>query len=98
MKYRILELFQRLAKQATTAARDPAIKILRENFERVRKEIHEEFKKGGDPISDTAAAIVERHEDRVKRSDAQRRGQILREFTRILESHAAAQSAAAPHP
>jgi GTP-binding protein EngB required for normal cell division len=96
VKVRILELFQTLAKKATTAARDPAIQILRSNFEEVRKEIQNEFKKGGDPINDTAAAIVERHEDRVKRSDAQRRGPILQDYARVVKAHAAARSASVP--
>jgi hypothetical protein len=96
VKLRILALFQSLAKKATTAARDPAIQILKANFDVVRKEIQQEFRKGGDPINDTAAAIVERHEDRVKRSDAQRRGPILNDFDRIITSHRALASTTSP--
>jgi GTP-binding protein EngB required for normal cell division len=85
VKYRILELFEKLARSATTAARDPAIKILQENAASVRRDIQTELKKGGDPLTDTADLIVEGHEARTRRSDAQRRGAILKEIAAILE-------------
>jgi hypothetical protein len=84
VKSRILELFRGLATQATNAAKAPAMKILQTNFEAVRIEIQTEFKKGGNPIQDTADLVVERHEAKVRRSDAQRRGPILSELDAVF--------------
>jgi GTP-binding protein EngB required for normal cell division len=86
VKKRILELFQQLAKDATTAAKDPAIRILQDNSSRVRYEIQEELKKAGDPVQDTADLIIESHESRVRRSDAQKRGPILAEAQLLIKA------------
>jgi GTP-binding protein EngB required for normal cell division len=86
VRLRILELFSDLAQVATTAARDPAIRILQENATRVRTEVQHELKKGGDPLQDTADLIVESHEARVRRSDAQKRRIILSEVGSVIES------------
>ena len=86
MKKRILELFSDLALVATTAARDPAISILQENANRVRMEVQQELKKGGDPLQDTADLIIESHEARVRRSDAQKRRIVLAEVGEVIES------------
>lgn len=84
VKYRIIVLFQDLAKEATTAARGPAAKILKEKAGYVREEIHQEFEKGGDPLQDTADLIVRRHEDRMRRSDAQKRKMVLAQVQDVL--------------
>jgi len=84
VKNRILELFERLAKSATSAAQQPAVEILQENFGTVRIEIQNAFESWGDPLKETADLIVERHEERIKRSDAQRRSGILRELEDVL--------------
>lgn len=84
VKYRILELFNGLARTATEAAKAPAVKILQTNAARVRKDIQAELKKGGDPIQDTADLIIEKHEDRIRRSDAQRRRGVLQEAQEVL--------------
>jgi len=84
VKYRIMDLFRKLANQATVSAQKPAILILQSNFAQVRSEIHSAFKQWGDPIQDTADLIVERHEERVKRSDAQKRTRILAELEEVL--------------
>ena len=86
VKMRILELFADLAKVATSAARDPAIRILQENATRVRTEVQQELKKGGDPLQDTADLIVESHEARIRRSDAQKRRIVLTEVREVIES------------
>lgn len=86
VKNRILELFSRLATKATTAAQLPAVEILQSNFAEVRAEIQTAFAQGGDPIQTTADLIVERHEARVKRSDAQKRGPILAELDKVFET------------
>jgi len=84
VKYRIMDLFRKLANQATVSAQNPAISILQSNFAQVRAEIHSAFEQWGDPIQDTADLIVERHEERVKRSDAQKRTRILAELEEVL--------------
>lgn len=86
VKSRILDLFERLAKAATTAAQEPAIEILKQNFKSVRSEIQTNFDGWGDPLQETANLIVNRHEERLKRSDAQRRGRILREAEQVLNA------------
>jgi len=86
VKMRILDLFADLAKVATLAAKDPAIRILQENATRVRTEVQLELKKGGDPLQDTADLIVESHEARVRRSDAQKRRIVLTEVCDVIES------------
>lgn len=84
VKHRILSLFNRLALEATTAARGPAIRILSEKATLVRGEIQRSFKNGGDPLQDTADLIVQRHEDRLRRSDAQKRKSVLSQVEAAL--------------
>jgi len=85
VKMRILELFADLAQVATTAAKDPAIRILQENANRVRIEVQQELKKGGDPLQDTADLIFESQEARVRRSDTQKRRIILAEVDEVIK-------------
>jgi len=85
VKSRILLLFNALAKQATEAARDPAIEILQTNYKVVREEIQTTFEQWGDPLQDTANLIVERHEERLKRSDAQKRTRVLTELEAVFD-------------
>ena len=84
VKSRILYLFGQLAEKATSAAQEPAITILQSNFAAVREEIQTAFRQGGDPIQGTADLIVEKHEERMKRSDAQKRRPILEELETVL--------------
>ena len=85
VKWRILELFGKLARTATEAAKEPAIRILKENAGNVRKDVQAELKKAGNPLQDTADLIVESHEARVRRSDAQRRRAVLQEVQTAIE-------------
>ena len=48
-------------------------------------EVQQELKKGGDPIQDTADLIVERHEMRMKRSDAQKRRLVLQDIKQLAK-------------
>ncbi len=84
VKYRILELFSKLSETSTKAAKEPAINILTENAASVRADIQRELKKGGDPIQSTVDLIVEKHEDRIRRSDAQRRRGVLQEIEIVM--------------
>ncbi len=90
-----MELFERLAREATTAARDPATRILAEKATVVRQEIQREFKNGGDPLQDTADLIVQRHEDRLRRSDAQKRKAVLSQVDTALQTYPDSQNEAA---
>jgi GTP-binding protein EngB required for normal cell division len=84
VKYRILDLFNKLSETSTKAAKEPAIRILTENAASVRADIQKELKKGGDPIQGTVDLIIERHEDRIRRSDAQRRRGVLQEIHVVM--------------
>ncbi|MEF8759185.1 MAG: dynamin family protein [Candidatus Accumulibacter sp. UW25] len=86
VKNRILYLFKQLANQATVSAQKPAISILQSNFAQVRAEIHSAFEQWGDPIQETSDLIVERHEERIKRSDAQKRNRILTEVDAVIST------------
>lgn len=77
VKGRILELFETLAADTTDAAGAPTEKVLTENYASVNADINQAFKEWGEPLESVANAIVERHEDRLKRSDAQKRTKIL---------------------
>lgn len=87
VKSRILDLFVSLARHATNAAEKPAIDVLQRNFSSVREEIRLAFEGWGDPLDETAKLIVARHEDRLKRSDAQRRGRVIAELEQISKAH-----------
>lgn len=84
VKSRIVDLFGKLARTATLSTQKPAIEILQHNFAQVREEIQTSFGQWGDPVQETADLIVERHEARVKRSDAQKRGRVLTELDEVL--------------
>ncbi len=86
VKYRILELFRKLASESTNLAVQPAINILQAKAKEVRDEIQSEFKKGGDPLQETADLIVQKHADRIKRSDDQKRKIVLAEIQAVIES------------
>jgi GTP-binding protein EngB required for normal cell division len=77
VKQRILELFDELASSSVTAAAEPAEKLLQRRFGAVRDEINASLDSWGDPLQETADAIVEREEQRRLRSDAQRRRHVL---------------------
>ena len=95
VKVRILQLFDQLAERATVAAQEPAINILQTNFAAVREEIQTAFRQGGDPIQGTADLIVEKHEQRMKRSDAQKRRPLLEELEAVLAECPAAETSEA---
>jgi hypothetical protein len=77
VRLRILELFDGLAETSSEAARKPAEETLLAQYELVRQEIQKAFKDLGDPLEATANAIVERHEERTRRSESQKRGKVL---------------------
>jgi hypothetical protein len=86
VKSRILRLFQELAESSVEAARKPAEKILIDQYGTVRADIQKAFKNWERPLESAADAIVERHEDRERRSNAQRRGAALAAVNNVRAS------------
>jgi GTP-binding protein EngB required for normal cell division len=86
VKSRILDLFEKLASESTQLAVQPAIEILQTRAKEVRDEILKEFKKGGEPLQDTVDVIVQKHADRIKRSDDQKRKTVLLEIDSVTNS------------
>ena len=81
-----MALFERLASESTDLAVQPAIDILQSKAKEVRNEINAEFAKGGDPLQDTADLIVQKHADRIRRSDDQKRKAVLADIASISSS------------
>ncbi len=75
-----------LADAIVTAAQPAAQKVLETNFKRVEKEIMEALSRVPNPIQQAVDSIVSEHETHVRRSDAQRRGQVLTQGGAVLES------------
>jgi GTP-binding protein EngB required for normal cell division len=86
VKKRILELFNSLARECTTAAQNPAIEVLRQNFEKVRVEINDAFGSWGDPIQETIDIIIKRRTERLKTLDDGERTRMLHEIDALLQS------------
>ena len=84
VKKRILQLFDELALKATKDAQEPAVKILRDNFLVVRDDIRAAYEAWGDPLSDTADLIVQRHSERVDQANTQERDEILSKISDLL--------------
>ena len=84
-KDRILDLFAVLAEEVTETASGPAEEILLETFKDVEKEILEVFDRHRNPLDAARDAIVEAHETYVRRSDRQRRRQVVAEIEMVLE-------------
>jgi sigma54-dependent transcription regulator len=83
VKYRILEMFRELAASTTEAASKPTEATLLSHYQVIEKEIRKAFGEWGDPLESTVNAIAERHEDRTKRSDSQKRKQVLSAIEQI---------------
>ncbi|MEI7686944.1 MAG: hypothetical protein WCL32_18140 [Planctomycetota bacterium] len=81
---RIKSLFKELADEATESATKPTNLILASCFREVEKEILAVFEHYQDPLTAAAEAIVASHEQRTKRSDAQRRKKVLAEAAEVL--------------
>lgn len=85
VKGRILELFAALSEEVTETASGPAEEILLETFREVEREILEVFDRHRNPLDSARDAIVDAHETYVRRSDGQRRRQVLGEIEKVLE-------------
>jgi GTP-binding protein EngB required for normal cell division/uncharacterized protein (DUF4415 family) len=82
---RILALFGILSGEVTDSAAGPAEEILLETFRHVEREILEVLGRHRNPLDAARDAIVESHETYVRRSDRQRRRQVLAEIETVLE-------------
>jgi hypothetical protein len=85
LKGRILGLFTTLAEEVTETASGPAEEILLETFREVETEILEVFDRHRNPLDAAGDAIVEAHETYVRRSDRQRRRQVVAEIDLVLD-------------
>ena len=83
VKYRILDMFRDLAASATQGASGPTERTLRGKYSAVEIEIRKAFEDWGHPLESALNAIVERHEDRTRRSDSQKRQKVLGEIERL---------------
>ena len=83
VKSRILDMFSDLAANATDAASIPTRKVLLAKYATVEVEIRKAFEDWGQPLEAATNALVERHEDRVRRSDSQKRQRVLAEIERL---------------
>jgi len=83
VKQRILEMFRELADNATTAASVPTRRTLLARYETVEGEIRKAFEEWGHPLEAAMNAIVERHEDRIRRSDNQKRQRVLGQLEQL---------------
>jgi hypothetical protein len=86
VKSRILALFEELTTSAVLSAAGPAEQLLQRRFGLVRDEINASLDDWGDPLQETADAIIEREELRRLRSDAQRRRRVLEETYQLRGS------------
>jgi hypothetical protein len=85
VKWRILFLFQTLAKNVVDGARGPATRMLTQKFKIVEDELKKVTARLENPLDAARDAIVSSHEDRVKRSDAQRRKSVLASARDLLD-------------
>lgn len=85
-KLRALDLFAKLAEMVADAATGPAEKLLQERFQRVEQEIRNVLDHHGDPLDSAREAIVEGHAQHIRRSDAQRRKDVLAELELVVAS------------
>ncbi len=85
VKDRMLRLVREIADEVTKAATQPAAEVLTSNYQNVFREIRTALKQFEDPLSAAASMIVESHEVRFRRSDAQKKRRVL-EDVRLVRS------------
>lgn len=84
VKSRILELFDKLAIDATRDAKIPATKILKKNYEEVREEITKVFNEWGDPLEEVVNAIISKHEKKIEESNAAVRQEVIKALEHVM--------------
>lgn len=83
VKFRILSLFNELARESSKAAEVPARRILEKRFEEVRVQIDAAFADWSDPIAETVDAIASSNSQRLRRADQKRRVQVATELAEV---------------
>jgi GTP-binding protein EngB required for normal cell division len=86
VKNRILELFEKLAADATKDAKSPATKILKKNYDEVREEITKSFNQWGDPLEEVVNIIISKHEKKIKESDTAMRQEVIKDLEQLKAS------------
>jgi hypothetical protein len=81
-----LELTADLAEEVTQVVEKPAAAILTRLFRDVEKEISAAFETHQNPLTEAGDAIVSSQEDYLRRSDAQKRKNILEQVHGMLSS------------
>lgn len=80
VKARLFDLLaDDLAESVVNAARPAAQRILDAHFRTVEREVSEALNRIPDPIESAVAAIVDAHQSHLRRSDAQKRRQVIEE-------------------
>ncbi len=82
-KRRILDFFDDLVPAVTNSAREAATSILRDNYLEVEQEVRKALRMYEHPLEKARDAIVASHEQRIRRSDAQKRKQVLESLALI---------------
>jgi hypothetical protein len=83
-KMRIQQLLLVLAQDAADAAVDPGTKILVESYEQVREELLSTLRYLDNPIDSASSQILDAHRQRLEKSDAKKREQVLCEVERVV--------------
>ncbi len=78
-KMRIQQLLPVLAEDAAEAAVEPGTKILVESYEQVREELLSTLRYLDNPIDSASRQILDAHRQRLEKSDARKREQVLNE-------------------
>jgi hypothetical protein len=94
VRNRMLELFEELASSSCDEAKKVARQILAKNFKKVEEELRSVMAHFDDPVAAAVLAVVSSTELQIKHSDAQRRGIVLDEARKILQSGPQLESAA----
>ncbi|QRK06705.1 dynamin family protein [Archangium violaceum] len=75
-----------LGPSVVEAAKPKAKEVLLHNYEKVRDDIRAVFRQRANPIQLAVGALVDSHEEHVRRSDAQRRKVVLARGHKILDA------------
>jgi GTP-binding protein EngB required for normal cell division/gas vesicle protein len=85
VKNRILEMFrEELAEGITDVAQPVAVTVLKNNYNEVQREISDHLAGYTNPLERSRDALVQSHEDSVRRSDRAKRGRVLAQAEAIL--------------
>jgi len=84
VKVRMLEMLDDLAPDVATVAKKAAKDVLKRHYEEARQQIIEEFQRFPNPVDSAVRALVDDHERYIRRSDAQRRRNVLARANDLL--------------